>query len=479
MERLAFSCGLPTVEAGQDPGRPFSPSSDNEATAPDRGEALFARLDQVAYRALLAFTFVLFVRPQDTFPFLRPLHLADVTASIALIALVAGRMGRGAPATYMTREIALVLALAGVMLGTAPFSMWPGGAIAVFTDVYVKVILVFVLMVNTLTTRARLESFVNVVVLGTSYIAVRAVIDYARGVNLVEGGRVTGAVGGLFGNPNDMALNMVAFLPLAVVLALGRSHIALRALAAIGVPAIAAAIIFSQSRGGTVGLVAMLMVLLYQMRRVRPRVAALVIVASIAALPMLPSSFLDRMSSIVNADEDRTGSREARKRLLRESYDTFLDHPVFGIGAGQFQNYKPEERVEAWRESHNALLQVASELGIFGILIFMAVIGSGFGAVIRARATLRQASRTRLARKTNGAGRRNRTDAQRDVLHLYAAAMTASLTGWFMAAMFASVAYYWTFYIVLGLAVALRDIASRSASNPGERGRRYCRAQAA
>jgi hypothetical protein len=41
---------------------------------------------------------------------------------------------------------------------------------------------------------------------------------------------------------------------------------------------------------------------------------------------------------------------------------------------------------------------------------------------------------------------------------MYAAGFTASLAGWFVAALFASVAYYWTLYLVLGLALALRDI---------------------
>ncbi len=474
MERLAFSCGVPAIQAEQD----VLPSGGRSASSPRtvRDDAQVERRDKFAYQALLAFTFVLFFRPQDTFPFLQPFHLADVTATCALVALLAGRLGRGAPATHVTRELLLVLGLAAVMLGTAPFSLWPGGAVAVFTDVYVKVVLVFALMVNTLTTRARLEQFVNVVVLGTSYIAARAVFDYLRGVNLVEGDRATGAVGGLFGNPNDMALNMVSFLPLAIVLALGRSSVPLRALAAFGVPAIAAAIIFSKSRGGMIGLVAMLLVLLYQMRRVRPRVAALVVAASLATIPFLPSSFLDRMSSIVNAEEDPTGSREARKNLLKEGYRAFLDNPLFGIGAGQFQNYEPDERIEAWRETHNALLQVASELGIFGVIIFIAVIVSGFAAIARARSALRSSPAFRRRPRHR---RSPPVAAQRDVLNLYTAAMTASLTGWFAAAMFASVAYYWTFYIVLGLAVALREMAVRYGGATAEVRQEDCRARAA
>jgi O-antigen ligase len=358
------------------------------------------------------------------------------------------------------------------MLATAPFSIWPGGAVGVFTDLFSKVIIVFILMVNTVTTRARLERFVGVVVLGTSYIAFRAVLDYARGLNLVEGGRVTGT-GGLFGNPNDMALNMVAFLPLAFVIVLSRRHRLIRLLALAGAPAIAAAIIFTKSRGGTIGLVAMLLVLLYQMRRLRPGIAALVVVAGLATIPLLPSSFTERMSSIFNPEEDPTGSREARKRLLRESYQAFLDNPAFGLGAGQFQAYKPEEREQPWRETHNAVLQVAAELGIGGVIVFVMIIGSGFAAVLGASAALRRGRGRRRSRTPD------ELRARCEPLELYAAGLVASLAGWFMAAMFASVAYYWTLYLVLGLAAALREITLREINGNGGATRRVRTAEAA
>ena len=186
-----------------------------------------------------------------------------------------------------------------------------------------------------------------------------------QGLNLVEDGRAQGA-GGLFGNPNDMAMNLVAFLPLAIVLGWVEAAPSCVTALALGTPAIVAAIIFSRSRGGTLGLIGMLLVLLFQLRRVRPSVAVAVIALSLVTIPLLPSSFTERMSSIVHPEEDMTGSREARKRLLREAYQAYLDHPVLGLGAGQFHNYNPSDREETWREAHNAWLQVASELGTGG-----------------------------------------------------------------------------------------------------------------
>jgi O-antigen ligase len=430
--------------------------------------------DRVAYRALLAFTFVLFVRPQDQLPFLEPLHLAEVFGTFGIVALVAGRLGRGAPVLKLTLDFLSVLALALIMLGTAPFSIWPGGAVGVVTDLFSKVVVVFALILNTLTTRERFEQFVTVVVVSCSYVAVRAVVDYGLGVHLVEQNRVEGQ-GGLFGNPNDMALNMVAFLPLAIIVTLGRGRPLVRGALAIGTPALVAAIIFSKSRGGTLGLLAMLAVLLYQIRRVRPTVAVGVIVACLVTIPLLPSSFTQRMSSILNPEEDITGSREARKRLLREAYQAYLDHPVFGLGAGQFHNYNPRDREEVWHEAHNAWLQVASELGTGGLLVFAAIVGSGFVAGLQGVAAVRR-SRPRHTRRSREPAE---LSARRERLQLYASAVLASLTGWVVAAMFASVAYYWTLYLVLGLAITLRDITLREVAELGEPARAVRRAEAA
>jgi O-antigen ligase len=468
MERLAFGGAAQSFTGvlGRRAERVAVPTASDDQAA--------SRQDRAAYRALLAFTFILFTRPQDQLPFLEPLHLAEVTGTFGIIALVAGRLSRGVAVTRVTLELGSVLAFGAIMLATAPFSIWPGGAVSVVTDLFSKVIVVFALILNTLTTRQRFEQFLKIVVVSCSYVAVRAVLDYALGLNLVEDSRVQGA-GGLFGNPNDMALNMVAFLPLAIVLAIQRGHPLLRATLGVGVPALIAAIIFSKSRGGTLGLVAMILVLLYQIRRVRPSVAAAVIAATLATIPLLPASFTQRMSSIVNPEEDLTGSREARKRLLREAYQAYKDYPVVGLGAGQFHNYNPAGREEVWREAHNAWLQVASELGTGGVIVFAVIVGSGFAAGVRAGSALRR-ERARLSSKSR---RPPEWRTRREPLELYAAGVLASLAGWLVAAMFASVAYYWTLYLVLGLAITLRDITFREIRAAGPRTRFIRRAEAA
>ena len=50
------------------------------------------------------------------------------------------------------------------------------------------------------------------------------------------------------------------------------------------------------------------------------------------------------------------------------------------------------------------------------------------------------------------------TDEDRRILELNAKGMIAAMVGWTVCSLFASVAFNWTFYYVLALAVAGRDI---------------------
>jgi hypothetical protein len=50
------------------------------------------------------------------------------------------------------------------------------------------------------------------------------------------------------------------------------------------------------------------------------------------------------------------------------------------------------------------------------------------------------------------------TPEEHDELDAHGAAMSASIVGWFVCALFASVAYHWTFYYLLALSTAPREL---------------------
>jgi putative inorganic carbon (HCO3(-)) transporter len=444
-ERLVFGYGAsgsgdaPTWRGPEGPSKATPP--------PERIDAPAERRDW-AYLGLLAFTALLYLRPQDSIRPLGMLHLPELAAIFALGSLFFGRLQRGQSITRFTPELGGVLALGGVILATAPFSVWMGGAVATFTDMYAKVVLIFILMVNTLTSPKRIERLTWLLVIASGYIAIGTVIDYARGVNMINHERALGSVGGMFKNPNDLALNMVVALPLALAFLLRRLSTTRKLLALGCAGAMLGAIVASGSRSGTLGLVAMVAVFAIQLMRRRPGLVAGGAVAALLALPLLPASYWTRVASITDESVDDSGSREARTTLAVEAWHAFLDNPLTGVGAGQFVNYNPEGRIQAWKETHNVVLQIAAELGIFGLIAFGYLLVRGFKAPGQIRRLLRQA-------RARGAIAGEDERARLEILSI---AMLASLAGWFVCAIFASVAYHWTLYYVLGLAVTPREI---------------------
>jgi O-antigen ligase len=471
VERLVFGYGTSRSQTET----PVSPADIGPVAAPVPSIATAARAAaraeprDWAFIGLMVFTGLLFFRPQDLITPLRALHLAEISALVALGALISGRLSRGLPVTRLTPELTGVFAFAFVILATAPFAVWMGGAVSTFTDLYAKVVLIFVLMVNTLTSPRRMQQFIFLIVVASGYIGLRAVLDYTRGINLVEHGRVQGSVGGMFKNPNDLALNMVAVLPFAAFLVQQPVSLLKRSVAAGCGVMMFGAVIASHSRSGAVGLVAMALVLAVQTLKRKPGLVFGLAFAGLLALPLMPSSYWQRLESITNKDLDETGSREARSVLLRESFEAFLSHPLTGVGAGQFKNYNPEGREEAWRESHNVVLQVAAELGIAGLAVFFYLLVRAFMAPVQTRRLLRAAAPNR--RQPRGPDVEPLDDAEYQALSLQAAAVTAALAGWFFCALFASVAYHWTFYYLLAVAVAPRDylLARVAATRSGRR----------
>jgi O-antigen ligase len=451
-ERLAFNYA-PDAIRGQQPAHEAAPG----ATAPHASARSAGRRDW-GYIGLFAFTAVLLLRPQDQISGLASLHLAQICGVLGVGAMVLQRFTQRLPLFRVTPEIVGLAALGFVILATAPFSIWPGGALQVLFDSYLKIVVVFILLVSTTTNPKRLEQMTWLILLACGYIAFRAVFDYARGVNLVEDGRVAGAVGGIFGNPNDLALNMVTFMPAALMVALTPRGSAFRRMSAAGIAALMlATVVFTKSRGGAIGLAAMLVTFLFLGRKLKPVFTIGALTGVLLITPFIPATFWTRMATIADEQEDKahfTGSAESRRVLMEEAFSTFLERPLTGVGAGQFRNYNPAGRKERWREAHNSLLQVAADTGIFGLAAFSFLIGSGALATARAR---RMLSRPRR-RNTADPLRLTLSDGDRRWLRDYTVAMTAGLVGWFVCAMFASVAYSWTFYYLLGLIVASREL---------------------
>jgi O-antigen ligase len=201
------------------------------------------------------------------------------------------------------------------------------------------------------------------------------------------------------------------------------------------------------------------------MLRDRPGTIFAIVFAGLVSLPVMPQTFWDRMATIGDGQAEQTGSRDQRIQLMKQGLQVFANYPLTGVGAGQFQNYDGPEMVERWRVTHNVWLQVAAELGIFGLATFAFLVWRAFSSAMLTQRFIRPPRKKRGGRPSTVDSPPSTDDwttltpAERRMLDTNSKATIAGLAGWFMCAFFASVAFNWTFYYVFALAVAGRDIA--------------------
>jgi hypothetical protein len=167
------------------------------------------------------------------------------------------------------------------------------------------------------------------------------------------------------------------------------------------------------------------------------------------ALPVLPSSYWRRLASITDSSKDDFGSADARKTLMRESLQAYLENPVIGVGAGEFKDWNNNRRIESWHEAHNVWLQVAAELGTVGLAVYLFLVLRGTDRGLSDAAS----APAWLWPRAGRARRRPRRSHPRNAFSSMRIRRRwqASFAGWIVCSLFASVAYNWTFYYLLAL----------------------------
>ena len=418
-----------------------------EPAAPARSSvaSVAAHGNVVAFGALIAFTTILLVAPQEWLPALKSLRIALVAGGGAIAAHLAGRVFGRTPALPLRREMVLALALVIWAAVTIPLSVWPGGSWSQLSDHLIKAVLFFWLIGTVVTTRARLVVFAWVLTLCSMPLAVTALDNYRSGVFVTLASsavqRIAGYVGGsgLAGNPNDLALMMNLLLPITAALLFTTRSGWLRAVAAVAMLLSIAAVIVTFSRAGFITLAAIgALGLAAMIRRGAAAGAVLVLAMASATLLMMPQHYLTRLSTIVNIDADQTGSAQGRWNDYFLALEYIRQHPLTGAGLGQdLLALNATRGYETWRSVHNAYLQATVDLGLPGLAILLALLGLSFA----------NARRVRRAVERYRAGHPD--------LATLAIGVRTSLVAFVVAAFFHPIAYQFYFFCLAGLAVAL------------------------
>jgi len=432
----------------------------NTIAAPLNGEATWWRPQSTARRvpasltgsrtaflALVFFTCVLLLSPQAWFPILKVIRIAFLAAGIAMAAHVLERTAHKQPITPMAPEIGIALALVAWSVITLPLSVWPTGSLRLLTDQYLKAIAFFWLLATIITTPIRVRAIVWALVLCSIPLAGTGIWHYLSGDVMSTGVqglvRVVGYMGssGLTGNPNDLALMLNLIIPLAAALALSSRGLP-RLIAAGALLLSVAGVVVTFSRAGFLALAAILIMFIAVLARRKSAGAAIALVVIALCVPaMLPQTYLDRLSTITNMHEDKTGSALGRYQDLYIAADVVERNPIIGVGLGQDIIALNQARGRStWRSVHNAYLQYAVDLGVPGFVLFAWLHLLCF-------------------RSARAVEKRARHDPALEELAPLATGVQISLGAFFVAAMFHPIAYQFYFFSIAGLAVALKNTA--------------------
>ncbi|MBI4474028.1 MAG: O-antigen ligase family protein [Acidobacteria bacterium] len=382
----------------------------------------------VSFKLLILFLLLLYSNAAQVYPALEAFRPALAVALGAILMMILElAMARQAfrfawPETYM------LTAVVGICVVSSFSAFYARSAFDTTSD-FIKVFLIFVLIENTVTSEDRVRKVMLTMVAGGLFPALGMIKNYMNG-KLVEGSRA--AWEGVFRNPNEAAYALVLLLPFAIVL-MKDSGWVLRVALAATLAAFLLAIYLSFSRGGLVGLFAVLAMLGWKQKFI----VRILMIAALCGALIVVGLFWARKDTFENVGEDTTFNQ--RIVTIKAGVRMFMDQPLFGVGPGcslvAYPLYvSPEEHCgcEEMLVIHNAFIQVLSELGALGFIPWMVLLGF---AIFHAR---------RLQQKGT-----LRTPAEGLELAMWGF-MTCSLSGGF--------AYTWFPYLVIGLIVASKRI---------------------
>lgn len=386
-------------------------------------------------------------RVHQLFPVLsliKPVTLSGVLA-IGLCLLDRAPPRRIGP--LQIRATHYLIALVVWMALSVPGAMWPGGAFATLLD-FVKTVLITLVIITAVRSVRDVERLTFVYFAGAVLFA--AVVLARTNFELAAEGRMERLY---FYDSNDFATYAITAMPLGLFFAASGRRLWLRGAAWAGIALLAAGFIWTGSRGGFLAFMAVIAYFLLRYTSVKRswRWSAVAVIGLLVTL-VAGDAYWTRINTVLHPTQDyNLTDDQGRVQLWRRGIGYMLDHPVLGVGAGNFPRAEgtisplvgrmPRGRSVKWGPPHNSYVQVGAELGVAGLLIFGAMLIHVFRALGKSLRSGRETARL-------------------------AQSLTASLIGFAVGSFFLTLAYHDMVYMLIALALGLRQVTMNAPHAP-------------
>lgn len=277
-------------------------------------------------------------------------------------------------------------------------------------------------------------------------------------VSEISGGNDAPRPSGQFGDANYYGQSLVFLVPVAMYLAFEERRLVMRLLGGIAALMLIAAIIYTYSRGDALAVMAMIVAaIIYK----RPNPVFLVVgaVVLIGSLPLLPASYLDRLTTVLQTAEGNQQtiyneqSIRGRAGASLAAVAMFIDHPLVGVGRENYTLYQLDYLAGtslAYQAKsippHDLYLEIAAEHGILGLVVVGGLLLTAWRALVEAR------------RRFFASGDRLQGEL--------AAWMAIGLFGYLVSSLFLHGAYLYMLWLQVALIIALRQLARATTPAP-------------
>jgi|SRR5271165_1698412 len=274
-----------------------------------------------------------------------------------------------------------------VLICSVPFSTWPSSSLSQLQGYVLRGVILFF----------GIAAFVVDVASVKFFFLMQAIRGFLLLISCALWGGSSGdsdrfaLIGSSFySNANELALALTTVVGFFLYL-LVQQNVAKSLLGAIAFLADVFFLLKTGSRGGFLAMAAVVGFSLYFSKRFRSRLLAIVVLLPLVAL-VVPSDtlhrltyvFFDPASATVSNDSEGAAvqSQIERTDLFWKSVHMTMEHPLLGVGVGEFPDAVYQNDVANHTHSpalgtHNSYTQVSAETGFPGLIVYLMILFTG------------------------------------------------------------------------------------------------------
>ena len=381
------------------------------------------------------------------------LHLPGVTYRIlGLLLILTGAFAVG----FRDRIGKCMFAFTACLIVSTPFSVWPGGSVAMLTSSWVLALITFTATAGLIVSFPQYVQIVKTMAFGSLVLT---------GIALKMGSMQTGRLTlerGRFANPNELAQALLISLPIWWAIYSVSRSVFVKVMSVGSMMFLLYVVSKTGSRAAMIATAVFVAIMFLRASlagKIKVLAGAAVLLA--VAVLIIPADLRARYQTFFSADEEKASdenvdvglldsaaeSADSRRQLLIESLILTAKHPLLGIGPDQFavaeNDYaqaqgKPKGQ---WLGTHNTFTQVSSECGIPAFLFYAAVLIFAF-------------------KYSYSLYRQTKLTPQWKEINTYALALNYSLIVFAVSGFFIHAAYSFYLPALSGLALALKRCAA-------------------